>query len=172
MGRGTGFIAGLVLAATLAATAAHAQDLRIGLAAEPSSIDPHYHNLTPNNGVLSHVFERLIETAPDNKLIPGLATSWKTIDDKTWELKLRANVKWHDGSPFTADDVLFTFQRAPTVTNSPSSFASAVKGKTLKKVDDLTLHVDAGGPAPLLPSELSNLLIISKKHGDAAKTEG
>ena len=82
-----------------------AQDLKIGLAAEPSSIDPHFHNLTPNNGMLSHVFERLVETAPDNKLIPGLATSWKTVDDKTWEFKLRANVKWHDGTPFTADDV-------------------------------------------------------------------
>ena len=58
-----------------------AQDLKIGLASEPSSIDPHYHNLTPNNGTLSHVFERLVETAPNNKLVPGLAMSWKALDD-------------------------------------------------------------------------------------------
>jgi peptide/nickel transport system substrate-binding protein len=57
------------------------------------------------------------------------------------------------------------------VPNSPSSFASAIKGKTLKKIDDLTLHIDAGGPAPLLPNDLASVLIISKKHGDGAKTE-
>lgn len=159
------------LAGMFAAQIAVAQSLKIGLAAEPSSIDPHYHNLTPNNGVLSHIFERLVETAADNKLVPGLATSWKPIDEKTWEIKLRPNVKWHDGSPFTADDVLFTFQRAPNVPNSPSSFASAIKGKTLKKIDELTVHIDVGGPAPLLPNDLSNVLIVSKKHGENAKTE-
>ena len=166
----------LALAAVLAhagvfATAATAQDLKIGLSAEPSSIDPHFHNLTPNNGILSHVFERLVETAADNKLIPGLALSWKTIDDKTWEFKLRPNVKWHDGTPFTADDVIFTFERAPNVPNSPSSFASAVKGKTVKKIDDLTLQISTAAPYPLMASELSNLLIVSKKSGDGAKTE-
>jgi peptide/nickel transport system substrate-binding protein len=166
----------IAAAATVAAFAvpglpAAAQELRIGLAAAPSSIDPHFHNLTPNNGMLSHVFERLIETAADNKLIPGLAESWKTVDDKTWELKLRANVKWHDGSPFTADDVLFTFERAPNVPNSPSSFASAVKGKTLTKVDDLTLRISTPAPHPLMPNDLSNLLIVSRKHGTGAKTE-
>lgn len=148
-----------------------AQDLKIGLAAEPSSIDPHFHNLTPNNSMMSHVFERLVETAPDNKLIPGLATSWKTVDDKTWEFKLRPNVKWHDGSPFTADDVIFTFERAPNVPNSPSSFASAVKGKTVKKVDDLTIQISTAAPYPLMASELSNLLIVSAKNGTGAKTE-
>ena len=150
---------------------AAAQDLKIGLASEPSSIDPHYHNLTPNNGVLSHIFERLIETAPDNALVPGLALSWKVLDDTTWEIRLRPNVKWHDGAPFTVDDVQFTFERAPTVPNSPSSFASAIKGKALKKVDDLTLFITTPSPSPLLPNDLANILIVSKKHGATAKTE-
>ena len=153
------------------AQGAYAQDLKIGLSSEPSSIDPHFHNLTPNNGMLSHVFERLVETAADNKLIPGLALSWKTVDDKTWEFKLRPNVKWHDGTAFTADDVIFTFERAPNVPNSPSSFASAVKGKTVKKIDDLTIQIATAAPYPLMASELSNLLIISKKNGTDAKTE-
>jgi peptide/nickel transport system substrate-binding protein len=152
-------------------TPSTAQELRIGLASQPSSIDPHFHNLTPNNAMLGHVFERLIETAPDNKLIPGLAESWKTVDDKTWEVKLRAGVTWHDGSPFNADDVLFTFERAPNVPNSPSSFAPATRGKTLTKVDDLTIRFSTAAPAPLLPNDLSNILIVSKKHGTDAKTE-
>ena len=163
--------AGLAVAAALAlAGAAHAKELKIGLAAEPSSIDPHFHNLSPNNGMLSHIFERLVETAPDNKLIPGLAESWRTIDDKTWEFKLRKGVKWHDGSPFTADDVVFTFERAPAVPNSPSSFSSSTKGKTLKAIDDHTLQVSTAAPYPLMPNDLSNVLIVSRKTGAGAQT--
>lgn len=161
----------LVSLAIAAATPAVAQDLKIGLAAEPSAMDPHFHNLTPNSALLSHIFERLVETAPDNKLIPGLAESWKTVSDTVWEFKLRPNVKWHDGSPFTADDVIFTFERAPNVPNSPSSFAAAVKGKTIKKIDDLTIQISTEAPHPLTPNDLSNLLIISKKNGEGAKTE-
>src|SRR5688572_6006684 len=104
--------AGLMLAAPLSASA---KDLRMALAAEPSSMDPHFHNLTPNNALTSHVFERLVQFDPKMTPIPGLATSWKTIDDNTWEFKLRPGVKWHDGSPFTADDVIFTMERAPNV---------------------------------------------------------
>ena len=160
-----------VTASGIPVRSAIAMDLKIGLASEPSSIDPHYHNLTPNNGVLSHIFERLVETAADNALIPGLALSWKVLDDTTWEIRLRPNVKWHDGTPFTVDDVMFTFERAPNVPNSPSGFAATIKGKTLKKVDDLTLLITTAAPAPLLPNDLSNILIVSKAHGAAAKTE-
>lgn len=160
-----------VLALATAAGAASAQELRIGLAAEPSAMDPHFHNLTPNNGMLTHIFERLVETDPQNKFVPGLAESWKTVSDNVWEFKLRKGVKWHDGSPFTADDVIFTFERAPNVPNSPASFASAVKGKTVKKIDDHTIQISTPAPHPLMPNDLSNLLIVSKKHGDGAKTE-
>lgn len=163
--------AGLAVAAALAlAGGAQAKELKIGLAAEPSSIDPHFHNLSPNNGMLSHIFERLVETAPDNKLIPGLAESWRTVDDKTWEFKLRKGVKWHDGSPFTADDVVFTFERAPNVPNSPSSFSSSTKGKTLKAIDDHTLQITTAAPYPLMPNDLSNVLIVSRKTGAGAQT--
>lgn len=169
-----GWISGLsavVAAGLLAVAPAAAEDLRIGLSAEPSAMDPHFHNLTPNNGLLSHIFERLVETDAANKLIPGLAESWKVIDGNIWEFKLRANVKWHDGSPFTADDVIFTFERAPNVPNSPSSFASSTKGKTLKKIDDLTLQIATAAPYPLMPNDLSNVMVVSRKFGDGAKTE-
>ena len=157
--------------ALLLVTGARAQELKVGLSAEPSAMDPHYHNLAPNNSILSHVFERLIEPDEKQRLTPGLAESWKPISDTVWEFKLRKGVTWHDGTPFTADDVVFTFQRAPNVPNSPSSFAAAVKGKTVKKIDDYTVHISAGSVAPTLPNELSSLFIVSKKHGEGAKTE-
>jgi peptide/nickel transport system substrate-binding protein len=170
-GRISQLAAALVAAAMAAASPGAAQDLKIGLAAEPSAMDPHFHNLTPNNGLLSHIFERLVETDASNKLIPGLAESWKILDGNIWEFKLRAGVKWHDGTPFTADDVIFTFERAPNVPNSPSSFATSTKGKTLKKIDDLTLQIATPGPYPLMANDLSNVMIVSRKAGDAARTE-
>jgi peptide/nickel transport system substrate-binding protein len=83
---------------------------------------------------------------------------------------LRRGVKFHDGTPFTADDVLFTFERAPNVEASPSSFALYTKGKTLKKIDDYTVHFITEKPYPLMPNDVSNIYIISKKHGQGAKT--
>src|SRR5690349_15330514 len=147
------------------------QELKVGLSAEPSAMDPHYHNLTPNNSILSHVFERLIATDEKQRLLPGLAESWKVVDETVWEFKLRRGVTWHDGSPFTADDVLFSFERAPNVPNSPSSFASAVKGKTVSKVDDYTVRMTTGAVSPTLPNDVATLMIVSKKHGENAKTE-
>jgi peptide/nickel transport system substrate-binding protein len=167
------FLRALAIAAgmVLFATASSSQELKIGLSAEPSAMDPHYHNLTPNNSILSHVFERLIATDEKQRLLPGLAESWKVVGDTVWEFKLRQNVKWHDGSPFTADDVVFTFQRAPNVPNSPSSFAAGVKGKTVTKVDDHTVRISTEAVAPTLPNDVATIMIVSKKHGEGAKTE-
>ncbi len=158
------------VAAALLAGSASAAELRVGLKLEPSSIDPHYHNLGPNNAFARHIFDRLVQTDEKQRLGPGLATSWKPITDTTWEFKLRRGVKFHDGSPFTADDVLFTFERAPNVEASPSSFALYVKGKKLTKVDDYTVHITTERPYPLMPNDVSTINIISKKHGQGAKT--
>jgi peptide/nickel transport system substrate-binding protein len=149
---------------------AAAQELRIGLASEPTAMDPHYHNLSPNNSLLNHIFERLVGQDERQRMVPELAESWKTIDPTTWEIKLRRNVKFHDGTPFTADDVLFSFERAPNVEGSPSSFGIYIKGKTLTKVDDHTIHIKTAAPYPLMPNDLSTIYIISKKHGQGAKT--
>jgi peptide/nickel transport system substrate-binding protein len=133
--------AGSLVAVLAFATAAAAQELRIGLGAEPTAMDPHYHNLSPNNSLLSHIFERLVDQDERQRPVPGLAESWKPLDATTWEFKLRRNVKFHDGSPFTADDVLFSFERAPNVEGSPSSFGIYARGKTLVKVDEHTVHI-------------------------------
>jgi peptide/nickel transport system substrate-binding protein len=147
-----------------------AQELRIGLASEPTSMDPHYHNLSPNNSLLSHIFESLVDQDERQRLKPGLAESWRPIDDTTWEFKLRRNVRFHDGTPFTADDVIFSFERAPNVEGSPASFGIYARGKTFVKVDDHTLHVKTAAPYPLMPNDVSQVFIISRKHGQGAKT--
>jgi len=150
---------------------AGAKDLTIGIRSEPSAMDPHFHNLGPNNSMSSHIFDALVLMDEKQNLLPGLATSWKTLDDTTWEFKLRQGVTFHDGSPFTADDVIFTFERAPNVEGSPSSFATYTKGKTVSKVDDHTIRIKTAGPYPLMPQDVANIWIISRKNGEGAKTE-
>lgn len=152
-------------------TQVYADDLKIALGSEPTSIDPHFHNLSPNNALARHLFDRLVHPDENQQLHPGLAESWKALDDTTWEFKLRKGVKWHDGSPFTADDVVFTFSRAVNVPNSPSGFGTYLKGKTAEKVDDHTVHIKTGKPYPLMPNDMSTFSIVSKKHGEGASTE-
>jgi len=150
---------------------ATAANLTYGSAQEPSSIDPHYHNMGPNNGMAMHIFGSLVGSDENQQHVPDLAVSWKPINETTWEFKLRKNVKFHDGSPFTADDVIFTAERAQNVPNSPSSFVTYLKGKTFIKVDDHTLHVKTAKPNPLMPNEMSTIHIISAKSGKGATTE-
>jgi len=153
------------------ATPAHAEKLIIGLASEPTSIDPHFHNLGPNNALSRHIFDRLINQDEKQRLKPGLATSWKPIDDLTWEFKLRPGVKYHDGSDFNADDVVCSFKRAPDVPNSPSGFGTYTKGKTVVKVDDLTVHFKTAQPYPLMGNDVSTVPIVSDSVGCGATTE-
>jgi peptide/nickel transport system substrate-binding protein len=153
-----------------AAVPSQAKDLKIALASEPTSIDPHFHNLTPNNSLAMHFFDALVIFDEKQRVTPGLAVSWKTIDDLTWEFKLRKGVKFHDGSPFTADDVVFTMNRAGNVPNSPSSFGTYTKGKTVVKVDDYTVHIKTEKPYPLMVTDLTTIPMVSKKHGEGATT--
>ncbi len=151
---------------------ANARDISIGLQAAITSMDPHYHNIGPNNSTLRHIFEPLVATDENQKLAPGLAISWKAIDDTTWEFKLRKNVRFHDGSPFTAEDVAFTLKRVPNVPNSPSSFATFTKPIVdVKVVDPHTIIFKTASPHPLLPSDLSAVGIVSKAVGEKATTD-
>src|ERR1700680_2009776 len=99
------------LAALVPSAGAKEREVAIGLQAGITSIDPHYHNLSPNNSLLLHIYEPLVYRDPDGKLVPALATSWRALDDLTWEFKMRKNVKFHDGTPFTAQDVVATYKR-------------------------------------------------------------
>lgn len=96
-------VAACVLAgATAAPLAARADDLRIGLAADVTSMDPHWNNAGPNNAMALHIFESLVFLDKNGRYAPGLATAWKAVDANTWEIKLRPGVKWSDGTPSRA----------------------------------------------------------------------
>jgi peptide/nickel transport system substrate-binding protein len=165
-------VQGAILGAFLALTSPSllAEEIRIGTAVETSSIDPLFYNFAPNLQVSRHIFDYLISKDHRLKLQPELAVSWKLVNPTTWELKLRQGVKWHDGSPFTADDVLFTFDRAPKVTGSASIPGRFVLGKKIEKVDDFTVRVSTDEPYPLMPYDLSTFAIVSKKHGMGMET--
>lgn len=163
----TRFSAALAVAAAVS-TGAWAEEIRIGIYSEPSSMDPHFHNLGPNNAFMANVFSRLVEMDHKQQLQPGLAVSWKTVNDTTWEFKLRKGVKFTDGSDFTADDVIFSFDRASNYTGGNSSFRTYLKGKTFKKVDDHTIHITTPSPYPLMPVDMAQPHVIS----DSAKGSG
>jgi len=112
-----------------------------------------------------HIFGRLILQNELQQLEPGLAVSWEPIDDLTWEFKLREGVKFHDGSDFNADDVVCTWERAPNVPNSPSSFATYTKGKMVEKIDDYTVHFKSEAPYPLMANDVSTVAVVSDQGG-------
>lgn len=154
------------------ASAVSPNRLSVGLSSNITSMDPHYHNLTPNNALLRHVFDSLITQDASQALVPSLARSWRTVNATTWEFKLRQNVTFHDGSPFTAEDVAFSFKRAPTVPNSPSSFAPYLKAITeIIVVDKHTIHLKTAAPYPLMPNDIATVLIVSKKAAERANTD-
>jgi peptide/nickel transport system substrate-binding protein len=144
-------------------TAAIAQDaagvLRIGLSSEPTSMDPHYHQATPNDAMTSHMFETLVGQDAKMNLIPRLATAWKPVDDTTWEFTLRDGVKFSNGQPFTAQDVLFTFCRVVNNEQSiSSSYPSIVqKFADVQVRDGNTLVIKTRQPYPLLPNDLTRM---------------
>ena len=163
----------VLLAAALAALApaAIAQNLVLGTKLELNTLDPHFFAAFPTNSSMEYFFNKLVDYGDKLEIRPALATSWKLIDDRTWEFKLRPGVTFHDGSPFTAEDVIFTIDRVPNVPNSPNSFAQFTRGiESVQKVDDLTIVVRTKAPNPQLLSDLANIFIVSAKVAKGATT--
>ena len=159
----------LVAATTLPAAA---QTLTMGVGAPSTSLDPHFFNAAPNGSVASHLFSRLVERDARARPQPGLAESWRAVSDTVWEFKLRPGVTWHDGRNFTADDVVFTFERAPNVPNSPGGFGGFLRMvQAVEVVDPLTLRITTKAPHPLLPIDLSYIFIVSRHAGQGATTD-
>jgi peptide/nickel transport system substrate-binding protein len=158
-----------VAGAALCIVPAFAANLTVGLSTDVTSIDPHYHNLTPNNNVASHLYGYLVERNEKSQQVPGLATEWKAIDPLTWEFKLRKGVKFHDGSEFTAADVIASIERVPKVPNSPSPFTAYTKQiQKIDVVDPYTIRFRTATPYPLMPSDMTQVAIISKAHATAS----
>jgi len=167
--------AGILIVATLlfaGVATATAADLVIARQSEQTAMDPHFSKTGPNQMTALHIFDRLLLSDENMANIPGLAQSWRWIDDLTLEFKLRPGVKFHDGSDFTAEDVVFSMKRVPNVPNSPASYASDVKQVAeMTIVDPLTIRFKAKKPQPLLVNDLSRIYIISHKAAANATTE-
>ena len=152
---------------------AQAQELRIATSYKLMTLDPHYANLNENTSLLSHIYERLVYQDERLDLKPGLAVSWRATSDTQWEFKLRENVRFHDGSPFTADDVVYTIERIRDFLNSPSGgFRSYVTGvKAASARDPLTVVVDTNGNVPNLPLSFSSIFVMHRPGQGFQTTE-
>src|SRR5215470_11171102 len=102
----------LALATVVCASSVAAATLRFASGFDPQSLDPHALALQYQTRVVSQIYESLVFRDRNFALEPALATSWQQLEPTRWRFKLRQNVKFHDGTPFTADDVVFSIQRA------------------------------------------------------------
>ena len=151
------------LGAMLAATPALAADLTVGARFDPS-LDPHFLYLSTNMAYAQHMFEPLVARNVNSQPVPGLAESWRALDDKTWEFKLRRGVKWHDGSDFTAEDVLFTVKRVPGLPNNPNPYTGALRSVVATEAPDPhTVIFRTDQPNPILPNQFTIMSIVSHK---------
>ncbi len=156
--------AALVTTAMASMGVASAQTIRIGNQGDALSMDPHSLNESLQLSVTNNVYEPLVARDRNLNLVPGLATSWKQTSPSVWRFELRKGVKFHDGAPFTADDVLFTFARASGEGSDMKSYTNDVK--EVRKVNDFTVDIETKGPFPILPDVLSLLFIMNKKWSE------
>ena len=146
--------------AACAITPIQAKSLRYATQDEPQTLDPHAANLAVTNRLLANIYEGLVFRDKDYKLVPWLATSWTQPDAKTWRFKLRPGVKFHDGSSLSADDVVFSVDRA---LHPLSQLKIAVQGVArAKKIDDLTVDLIMKEPNPVLLNHLVNFRIMNR----------
>lgn len=164
--------AGAIFALMTIGSQAIARDLVVGIRSEPTSMDPQYHALTSNIQFSQTLFDPLICNDENLQLKACLALSWESSGN-TWTIKLRPNVQFSDGSPLSADDVVFTFNRIPLVPNSPSSFVNYTHHITkVEAIDPLTVKITTDVPYPLLPNNLTGIPIMSAKATAGNAPEG
>ncbi|CAN5281145.1 ABC transporter substrate-binding protein [soil metagenome] len=156
------------------ADAQGSSQLRLGMSADISSMDPHWLNASSNAVVTRHVFDYLIDQTAAGQLVPSLARSWRPVDSTTWEFKLRNDVRWHDGTPFTSEDVAFSITRPKLLTQTPAGFASFVRAvESIQIVDRETIRFKVSTPDNAwFPDDLSNTAIIQKKACEKAEAQG
>ncbi len=145
----------------LTSLSANAVTLKIGNQGDALSMDPHSLNESLQLTVLENVFETLVYRAPDYKLVPALATSWKQTSPTVWHFDLRKGVTFHDGTPFTADDVIFSYERAKADGSDMKSYVGQIK--EIKKLNDHSIDIVTNAPFPILPELFYRWFIMSKK---------
>src|ERR1700744_3992566 len=159
--RHTLLAAGVAAMVALAMSPASSQILRYANQGELKSLDPYTLRETTTIAHHAEVYESLVTRDKDLKIIPALAESWETPEPTRWRFHLRHNVKFHNGDPFTADDVVFSADR---VRADGSNFASVIPaGAKFVKVDDYTVDVVLTTPNPILITQWDGWYIMDKK---------
>lgn len=164
-------LAPALLAASLAFAVSWAQavTLRVANQGDVQSMDPHSLNETLQLSFTASVYEPLVGRDRKMALVPLLATKWTQTTPTVWRFDLRKGVKFHDGTPFTADDVVFTFKRAAGEGSDMKGYTQSFK--TVRKIDDSTVEIETNAPYPILPDVISNVYVMSKKWCEDNKAE-
>ena len=159
------------LSAALAQGAGADGLLRVGMAASNTTLDPHFQSNAPNNAVASHIFDALVTNDAASRSTPGLAESWRLVDDTRWEFRLRRDARFSGGAPFTAEDAIASLRCANDLT-STSSFRTYTRSiKAMSAQGPNTLLIETDGPDPLLLNSLSRIRMISARHAGATTAE-
>jgi len=145
--------------------AAGAVTLKIANQGDALSLDPHSLNESLQLTVLENVFESLVTRDANYKLAPALATSWKQTSPTVWHFDLRKNVQFHDGTPFTADDVIFSYERAKGDGSDMKTYVGQIK--EIRKLNDHSIDIVTTEPFPILPDVFYRWFIMSKKWCEA-----
>jgi peptide/nickel transport system substrate-binding protein len=148
-------------ALALGAAGAQAQTFKFANQGDALSMDPHSLNEAFQLSFTGNLFEPLIARGKKLELVPALATEWKQTTPTVWRFNLRKNVKFHDGTPFTADDVIFSYDRAKSDGSDVKTYVGSMK--EIRKVDDHTIDIVTNEPFPILPDVITNWYIMSKK---------
>jgi peptide/nickel transport system substrate-binding protein len=159
----------VTVALLLSAAWAQAVTLRVANQGDPLSMDPHSLNESTQMSFLGNIYEPLVARDKDLQLTAGLATTWRRLRPTVWSFPLRKGVTFHDGSSFTADDVVFSFARAAGEGGDMKSQTGLIK--EVRKVDDFTVEIETHAPQPILPDVLTWVYIMSKSWSEANKAE-
>ena len=155
----------------LSAATARAQDISIALQTDATSMDPHVAPTFTTSALHQHVFDTLIAVDPRLATGPDLATSWRAVNETTWEFELRQGVTFSDGTPFTAEDVAFSIARVQSVRHGAGTYAPYAR--PISAVTVLGPHrvrLETATPYPQLPLDVSRLRIVSAAAARDAST--
>jgi peptide/nickel transport system substrate-binding protein len=158
--RTAAIVVGFIIAAGVFALPLAAKTLRFASGFDPQSLDPHGLALLYQTRVVSQIYESLVFRDRNFAMAPALAVSWQQVEPRRWRFKLRPGVKFHDGAPFTADDVVFSIERA-LAKNSQRAF-QLLGISSARKVDDLTVDFLLSAPDAVLPEKLIYVAIMNK----------
>ena len=161
----------LALAAFIAGTAplAFAVTLRVSNQGDVQSMDPHSLNESLQLSFTGNVYDTLVARDKKMALEPSLATKWTQTGPTVWRFDLRQGVKFHDGTPFTADDVIFSFKRAAGIGSDMKGYTNPIK--EVRKAGDFAVDIETNTPFPILPDTLTALAVMSKKWCEDNKAE-